>query len=159
MCRRLVQKNSACQKIALFDVQCQKAKEKNSNTLNHLIPNSRYFRNMDVDTLREICLLLPAVTEDIKWENLVFSVGGKMFCMMPLEQPFRCSFKVSNEEFEEVSASDRFVPAPYLARAQWVLVTNPSKLNKKEWEQYIRQSYELVKKKLTKKTREQLGIQ
>jgi predicted DNA-binding protein (MmcQ/YjbR family) len=114
---------------------------------------------MDVDFVRKICLSLPAVTEDIKWENLVFSVGDKMFCMMPLEQPFRCSFKVSDEEFEEICMADGFMAAPYLARAKWVLVTNPSKLSNKEWQQYIRHSYELVKKKLTKKTKEQLGIQ
>jgi predicted DNA-binding protein (MmcQ/YjbR family) len=114
---------------------------------------------MDVDFIRKICLSLPATTEDIKWENLVFSVGERMFCMMPLEQPFRCSFKVSDEEFEEVSMADGFMAAPYLARAKWVLVTNPSKLSKKDWERYIKKSYELVKKKLTKKVREQLGIQ
>lgn len=114
---------------------------------------------MDVDFLRKICLSLPAVAEDIKWENLVFSVGNRMFCMIPLEPPSRCSFKVSDEEFEELSTSDGFVAAPYLARAKWVLVTNPSKLNKKEWEHCIKQSYDLVKKKLTKKVREQLGIQ
>jgi predicted DNA-binding protein (MmcQ/YjbR family) len=114
---------------------------------------------MDVDFIRKICLSLPATTEDIKWENLVFSVGERMFCMMPLEQPLRCSFKVSDEEFEEVSVRDGFIAAPYLARAKWVLVTNPSKLSKKDWERYIKKSYELVKMKLTKKLREQLGIQ
>lgn len=95
---------------------------------------------MDIDFLRKICLSLPAVAEDVKWENLVFSVGEKMFCMMPLEQPFTCSFKVSDEEFEEVSMADGFMAAPYLARAKWVLVNNPSKLNKKDWERYIKQS-------------------
>jgi len=79
--------------------------------------------------------------------------------MMPLEQPFKCSFKVSDEEFEQVSLTDGFMPAPYLARAKWVLVTKPSKLSKNEWERYLKQSYELVKLKLTKKRREQLGIQ
>jgi len=118
-----------------------------------------YFRNMDVDFLRKVCLSLPAVTEDIKWDNLVFSLGERMFCMMPLEQPFKCSFKVSDEEFEQVSLTDGFMPAPYLARAKWVLVTKPSKLSKNEWERYLKQSYELVKLKLTKKRREQLGIQ
>jgi predicted DNA-binding protein (MmcQ/YjbR family) len=113
---------------------------------------------MDVDFIRKTCLSLPAVTEDIKWENLVFSVGEKMFCMMPLEPPFRCSFKVSDEEFEEISMADGFMAAPYLARAKWVLVTKPSKLNKKDWERFIKQSYDLVKMKLTKKVREQLGI-
>lgn len=114
---------------------------------------------MDVDFIRKICLSLPAVTEDVKWENLVFSVGERMFCMVPLEEPLKCSFKVSDEEFEEVSRADGFMAAPYLARAKWVLVTKPSKLNKKDWERYLKQSYELVKKKLTKKLREQLGIQ
>jgi predicted DNA-binding protein (MmcQ/YjbR family) len=39
-----------------------------------------------------------------------------------------------------------------------VLVTDLSKLNKKEWEQYVRRSYELIKSKLTKKLRDKLGI-
>jgi predicted DNA-binding protein (MmcQ/YjbR family) len=114
---------------------------------------------MDVEFIRKICKSLPAVTEDIKWGNLVFSVGARMFCMVPLEPPQQISFKVSDEEFEEVSMSDGFMAAPYLARAKWVVVKNPTKLIRKDWERYIRQSYELVKKKLTRKLREQLGIQ
>jgi len=114
---------------------------------------------MDIDFLRKFCLSLPAVTEDIKWGNdLVFSIGDKMFCVASLEAPFKCSFKVRDEEFEELSNKDGFIPAPYMARAKWVLVTNPTKLNKKQWEQYIKQSYELVSSKLTRKLREQLGI-
>lgn len=115
---------------------------------------------MDLEQIRKISLSLPASTEDIKWGNdLVFSVGSKMFCVASLEPPFKCSFKVKDEEFEELSNQEGFMPAPYMARAKWVLVTKPSKLNKKEWKQYIKQSYELVKMKLTKKVREQLGIQ
>jgi predicted DNA-binding protein (MmcQ/YjbR family) len=114
---------------------------------------------MDIEFLRKICLKLSAVTEDVKWGNdLVFSVGGKMFCVASLEPPFKCSFKAKDEEFEELSNTDGFMPAPYMARAKWVLVTNPSKLNKKEWEQYVRQSYEMVKQKLTKKLRQSLGL-
>jgi predicted DNA-binding protein (MmcQ/YjbR family) len=115
---------------------------------------------MEIEVLRKFCLSLSAATEDIKWGNdLVFSVGGKMFCVSSLEQPYKFSFKVSDEEFEELSNTDGFMPAPYMARAKWVLVTNPSRLNKKERERYIRESYEIVKMKLTKKLREQLGIQ
>lgn len=114
---------------------------------------------MDIDFLRKICLSLPAVTEDIKWENnLVFSVGRKMFCISSLDDAFRCSFKVSDEEFEELCNADGFMGAPYMARAKWILVTNPSKLHKQDWENYIRRSYELVKMKLTKKERSELGI-
>lgn len=114
---------------------------------------------MDIDQLRSFCTQLPAVTEDVKWDNdLVFSVGGKMFCVASLEPPFKCSFKVPDEEFEELSNRAGFQPAPYMARAKWVLVTSPTRLHKKEWEAYIRQSYELVKAKLTKKARTELGI-
>jgi predicted DNA-binding protein (MmcQ/YjbR family) len=89
---------------------------------------------MDIEDLRKYCLSLPAVTEDIKWENdLVFSVGGKMFCAAGLEPPLRFSFKVGDEEFEEISVRDGFKPAPYLARAKWVLLTQPSKLHANEW--------------------------
>ena len=118
-----------------------------------------YFSSMDIDQLRAFCLSLPSVTEDVKWgHDLVFSIGGKMFSVASLEPPFTCSFKVKDEEYEELSTRDGFEPAPYMARAKWVLVTNPKKLNKKEWESYIRQSYDLVKGKLTKKVQKELGI-
>ena len=114
---------------------------------------------MNIEMLREICSSLTAVTEDVKWGNdLVFSVGDKMFCVASLEPPFSCSFKVPDDEFDELSNQNGFMPAPYMARAKWVLVTDPSNLNKKEWERYVKQSYELVKIKLTKKLRERLGI-
>lgn len=114
---------------------------------------------MDLEILRKICLALPAVTEDIKWgHDLVFTVGGKMFCVASLEPPFTCSFKAKEEEFEELSVRGGFIPAPYMARAKWVLVTDSSRLHTEEWKQYIHQSYELVKAKLTKKVRQELGI-
>lgn len=117
------------------------------------------FLIMDIETLQKICLKLPAVVEDIKWGNdLVFSVGGKMFCVASLEPPFTCSFKVKDEEYDEMSVRDGFIPAPYMAKAKWVLVNKPNNLNKKEWEHFVKQSYELVKAKLTRKLKEELGI-
>ena len=114
---------------------------------------------MQIETLQKYCLSLPAVTEDIKWgSDLCFSVGGKMFCVASLEGPFKCAFKVPDEVFDELSNTDGFIPAPYMARAKWVLVTKPAVLNKKEWEKYIKQSYELVKAKLTRKIKKDLGI-
>jgi len=116
------------------------------------------FYTMDIDQLRSYCLSFPGVTEDVKWGNdLVFSVGGKMFCIAGLETPLKFSFKIKDDDFEEISNSEGFMPAPYMARAKWVLVTQ-AKLNKKAYEQYVGQSYELVKAKLTKKVRTELGI-
>lgn len=80
---------------------------------------------MDIDSVRQYCLSLTATTEDIKWGNdLVFSVGGKMSCVAGLESPFKCSFKVQDEEFEELSIQDGCLPAPYMTRAKWVFVTS-----------------------------------
>ena len=67
---------------------------------------------MDIEEIQKLCLSLPSATEDIKWEHdLVFSVGGKMFCMVALTPPFKYSFKVSDGEFEELILKNGFVPA------------------------------------------------
>lgn len=114
---------------------------------------------MEIEFLRNLCLGLQACTEDVKWDNnLVFSVGGKMFCIINLDQPFGCSFKIEAEEYEELINRPGFKPAPYLARARWVQVTNPAVLHKEEWKNFIRQSYELIKAKLPKRTKVELGI-
>ncbi len=107
---------------------------------------------MDIEMLRDFCNSLPAVTEDVKWGNdLCFSIGSKMFCVSSLAGQFSVSFKVKAEEFDELSSSNDIIPAPYVARYKWVLVSNPNRFTKKEWEQYILQSYELVKAKLPQK--------
>jgi predicted DNA-binding protein (MmcQ/YjbR family) len=114
---------------------------------------------MEIEQLRRFCLSLPAVTEDIKWGNdLVFSIGSRMFCVTSLSQPFKYSFKVKDDEFEELCATGNFSPAPYMARAKWVLVSNAGVMHNEEWKARIKQSYELVKNKLTKKERALLGI-
>ena len=116
---------------------------------------------MNVEDLQAICKGQPAVTEDIKWGNdLVFSVGGKMFCVIGLNQsPTTASFKVTDEEFDEMCDRDGFKPAPYVAKYKWVWIDDISKMNKGEWKKYIKQSYNLVKDKLPAKTKKQLGIE
>ena len=114
---------------------------------------------MNAEILRTICLQFPAVTEDIKWEkDLVFSVGGKMFCVTSFEEPFKASFKVPEVAYEELCSREGFVPAPYMARAKWVLISVSAGLSKQEWTTYVKQSYELVKSKLTQKQRKELGL-
>jgi len=114
---------------------------------------------MNIDWLRKYCLSLPGVTEDVKWGNdLCFLVADKLFSVTSLEGPFKVSFKVRNEEFDEMISREGIEPAPYLARAKWVLVTNPFELTKKEWEDHIKQSYELISSKLPKKIREGLKM-
>src|SRR6476620_6319396 len=112
---------------------------------------------MDLDTLREICLAHPGATEEVQWENhLLFKVGGKMFCITNLDDANDTSFKVADEDFEELSNSDAFAPAPHLARAKWVKVMQPKTLKLADWKKHITQSYQLVRTKLPKKVQASL---
>lgn len=115
---------------------------------------------MDIEILRAICSEFPGVTEDVKWENnLCFCIGGKIFCIAGLEPPHTFSFKVTDAEFDELSGSAGFQPAPYLARAKWVLCTDSAKLSRKELKAYLEKSYEMIKSKIPKKQRKELGIE
>jgi len=112
---------------------------------------------MNIEQLRKLCLSLPYTTEDVKWDNdLCFLIGKKMFCVTGLEGSFSASFKLKDEEFNELTEMDGIIPAPYLARYKWVLVENSTALTNKEWEHYISQSYEMIKSKLPKRILAQL---
>ncbi|TSA24901.1 MAG: hypothetical protein D4R67_11060 [Bacteroidetes bacterium] len=114
---------------------------------------------MNIEELREYCLKLPAVTEDIKWgDNLVFSVGEKMFCLADLTPPLRVSLKVPEEQFADLTSAPGIIQAPYFARNMWICVEKPDRFSRQEWEHYLRQAYELVKEKLPRKTKESLGL-
>ena len=114
---------------------------------------------MDIENIRSICQGFNGVTEDIKWgADLVFSVGSKMFCVVGLEQsPVTASFKVRDEEFEEMSSRPGFKPAPYVAKYKWVWIEDINKMKKTEWKHYLQQSYQLVRDKLPAKLKKQLG--
>ncbi len=115
---------------------------------------------MNIEDIQQICGRLPHVTEDIKWgHDLVFSVGGKMFCVLGLDQhPTTASFKVSDEEFEELCQRPGFRPAPYVAKYKWVWIADIGGMKKREWETYIEQSYHLVKSKLSPRQKKSLGL-
>jgi predicted DNA-binding protein (MmcQ/YjbR family) len=114
---------------------------------------------MDIETLRDFCRALQAVTEDIQWgHEQCISIAGKMFCVASLEGPLTVSFKVKDDEFDELANSPGLRPAPYVARYKWVLVDDVSKLTRKEWAHYVRQSYDLVRAKLPKKVARQHGL-
>ena len=110
---------------------------------------------MNIEELREFCLSLRAVTEDIKWEeHLVFSVAGKIFCLAGLEPPLQVALKVPEDQFDELTQTEEITQASHFARRQWMTVLEESRFSRSEWERYIKQSYQLVKAKLPKKIKE-----
>jgi predicted DNA-binding protein (MmcQ/YjbR family) len=114
---------------------------------------------MDVDWLRELCLSFPGATEQIQWGyDLVFKVAGKMFAVTPLEPaPVCLSFKASPENFAELTERPNIIPAPYMARAQWVALQTRDALGREELARLLRESYEMVAAKLPKKILETLS--
>jgi predicted DNA-binding protein (MmcQ/YjbR family) len=113
---------------------------------------------MDLDAFRKFCLSLPGAKEDIKWgHDLCFVVGEKMFCVTGMEGPPAFTCKVPDEDFEALCERPGISPAPYLARAKWIKVEPAAKLRKAEWEQLVRNSYELIVAKLPAKVRKGLG--
>ncbi len=89
---------------------------------------------MNLDQLRELCLSFPGATEDLKWgADICFSVGGKMFCVTGASGG--ASFKVTPDEFDEMTEREGIIPAHYMARNKWVTVDAFNKLKLKEWKQ------------------------
>ncbi|MBS1530945.1 MAG: MmcQ/YjbR family DNA-binding protein [Bacteroidetes bacterium] len=114
---------------------------------------------MTIEDLQNICYQLPGVTQSIKLEvHLCFDVGGKTFLFThPDAVPPSASFKVPAEQFEEIAAREGLEPQPYVARYKWVLARDISKLTKKDWEHYIKQSYRIIAATLPLKVRKGLG--
>jgi predicted DNA-binding protein (MmcQ/YjbR family) len=113
---------------------------------------------MDIEWIRKFCLALPGATEQIQWEDdLLFKVGGKMFAVVPLE-PARLyiSFKTSAEDFAELVERPGIIPAPYLARAQWVALESESAMRRAELEGLLRRAHALILAKLPKKVQSEL---
>ena len=113
---------------------------------------------MDIDSLRRHCLSFPHTTENVQWgADLCFKVDGKLFAVAPLEvAPVLLSFKCSHENFAELCERPDIIPAPYMARAQWVALQSFGAVSDDELRQLLAESYRLVFERLTKKRQEEL---
>lgn len=112
---------------------------------------------MNLEKLRGICLKFPHATEDVQWENdLLFRVGGKIFAGVSLNPPHHFSFKCTPEEFAELTQQEGIIPAPYVARYNWVQIQDDDALRLKEIERLLAQSYQLVYDKLPLKIKKKL---
>jgi predicted DNA-binding protein (MmcQ/YjbR family) len=96
----------------------------------------------------DAALAWPGVTMEDQWESHIAKVGGKVFCLLSDNAPHRLVFKCG----EGVSQ------AAYFAKRMWVSVREGSPLTDDEQLAYIRRSYALVAKGLTRKLRSELGI-
>ena len=108
----------------------------------------------DLDWVRELCLSFPAATEKVTWgHDLTFRISEKIFAVTVLE-PAKVwlSFKCSAENFADLTERAGIIPAPYMARNQWVALETREALQKEDLAALLRESYDLVFSKLPRKT-------
>ena len=113
----------------------------------------RYDQCMTLERLRTICAAFPDATEQIQWgKDLVFKVGGKMFCVActePVEPPkVAMSFKCDDETFAALIERPGAIPAPYLAKHKWVALEQFDTLPDAELKPLLARAYEIVSAKL-----------
>jgi predicted DNA-binding protein (MmcQ/YjbR family) len=113
---------------------------------------------MNTEKLNDFCLGLPGVKADVKWEeHLTFLIGGKMFVITGFTDNDAVTIKTTPEDFEELTEREGIVPSRYLARSKWISIQKRSALKPKEWEHYLKLSYNIIKSKLPKKIQAQIN--
>jgi len=115
---------------------------------------------MRLDRIKKFALSLRQTTVVKQWgECLVFKVAGKMFLIIALDGELidGVVLKCTPEEFDELTAIDGIIQAPYCAKRHWVRISDEEALPAAELLLRIRRSYELVVAKLPKKIQAKLG--
>jgi predicted DNA-binding protein (MmcQ/YjbR family) len=114
---------------------------------------------MNIEWVRKFCMALPHTTESVQWgANLVFKIGGRIYAIVALEPADHwISFKCSSDDFADLVEREGVVPAPYLARAQWVALETEGAIPAAELKSLLRTAYALVFTRLTKKSQRELS--
>ncbi|MBD8891743.1 MmcQ/YjbR family DNA-binding protein [Roseibium litorale] len=108
------------------------------------------------------CGALPKATHVIQWGNAsVWKVGGKIFAICSGwggANGDRISFKCSDLSYAMLIQEPGIIPAPYLARAKWVMIEQAGALTGDEIRAYIASAHKLIAATLTRKVRAELGL-
>ncbi|MCM1031312.1 MAG: MmcQ/YjbR family DNA-binding protein [Oscillibacter sp.] len=116
---------------------------------------------MNIEELREYCLSLPQVTEDMPFddETLVFKVGGRMFCFASLTGDLKMNLKCDQDEAIEIRETFPAVtPGFHMNKNHWNTVSVDGSISDSMLQVWILRSYKLVVAKLTKAERNSLGL-
>jgi predicted DNA-binding protein (MmcQ/YjbR family) len=112
---------------------------------------------MDIEELRKYCLAKKGTTESFPFDNdtLVFKINKKIFCMADLRDRLRITLKCRPDKpIEYMEEFDEVIPGYHMNKNHWNTVDLNGTLVDSFIIDMIDNSYELVKKSLTKKERE-----
>lgn len=117
---------------------------------------------MRAGDIEKFCLALPGATVVEQWGGChVFKVGGKMFAILgPKDDHILqgLSLKVGEDSFHILVREKNIIPAPYLARAQWVSLQRLDALGVKELKAYLTRAHAIIASGLPKKKQAALGM-
>lgn len=111
--------------------------------------------------VEKFCLSLKATSLVVQWgDSRVYKVGGKIFAILsPTEErPQTLSFKTSGDSFHILTQLPHIIPAPYLAKSQWVYLERLDALPTKDLKGYLVRAHALIAAGLPKKKRAELGL-
>lgn len=114
---------------------------------------------MNIEELREFCLSLRASEESFPFDDeiLVFSVKGKMFCLVNIVKYEFINLKCDPEEAIELREQYPEVTAGWhMNKKHWNSVYINGKISNNLLKKWIANSYNLVVKGLPKKIQEEL---
>ncbi|CAG5016344.1 putative protein YjbR [Dyadobacter sp. CECT 9275] len=115
---------------------------------------------MNLEALREFCLALPHVTEELPFgpDALVFKVAGKMFLLTPLDEvKVQFNVKCDPEKAEELREKYADVkPGYHMNKKHWNTVYASGSIPNETLYTWVQDSYDLVVASLSKKQREEI---
>lgn len=119
---------------------------------------------MTLDEYNGFCASLASTAHVVQWGGAhVWKVGGKVFAIAGWddgkEAPF-VTFKCSDLAYEILKEQAGLRPAPYLASRgmSWIQRCSAESMDDDSLRDYLSESYRLVALKLTRKTRQAMGL-
>jgi predicted DNA-binding protein (MmcQ/YjbR family) len=119
---------------------------------------------MTLNDFNAFCRALPHTTHVVQWGGShVWKIGGKVFVIGGADRDdtlARASFKVSRMGFDILKEQPGLKGAPHLASRgmSWIQRTGDEWMSDEDLLGYIRDSYTIVGRGLTRKLQRELGI-
>ncbi len=102
---------------------------------------------MNIEELTRYCQSLKQATTEILWDDvLVFKVGGKMFCMVPMDEA-ELKMNLKCDPDEAVELRERFPavqPGYHMNKKYWNTVLINGSVSDSILQMWIESSYRLV---------------